>query len=174
MQTGNMPSVSPSHRVVIVRSCCEIAVGALWKPNESDYRVNLTWKTKNSLQTDFTTWGEQSRYSNHARAHTVKLGRMTMQTQPWPPCQTQFYRVYQATQTPLFSNPLKSSFDTQVYHERQICSKFHQIFRVILEMAFSAHCTQIWKLIRISMIIINKVARKCTGVSDAWRCPTGG
>ena len=83
----------------------------------------------------------------------------------WPRCQTQFYRAYQATQTPLFSNPLISPFDTQVCHERQICLKFHRILKVILEMAFLAHCTQIWKLNRISMTIISKVARKCV-----WCC----
>ena len=31
---------------------------------------------------------------------------------PWPHCQTQFYRAYQATQTSLFSNPLMSPSDT--------------------------------------------------------------
>ena len=84
---------------------------------------------------------------------------------PWPCCQTRFYFVYQATQTPLFLNPLMSPFDTQVYHKRQICLRFHWILRVILEMAFSAHCTSNWKLNQISMTIINKVARKCI-----WCC----
>ena len=65
----------------------------------------------------------------------------------------------------LFSKPLMSPFDTQVYHESQICLRFHQILKVILEMAFSAHWTWIWKLNCISMTIINKVARKCI-----WCC----
>ena len=46
-------------------------------------------------------------------------------------------------------------------------------------MAFSAHCTQIWKLTRIFMTIISKVTRKCISCyhpesSDAWRRPIGG
>ena len=51
--------------------------------------------------------------------------------------------AYQATQTPLFLNPLMLPFDTQVCHEHQICLRFHWMLKVILEMAFSAHCTQI-------------------------------
>ena len=82
-----------------------------------------------------------------------------IETAPWS------YRAYQATQTPLFSNPLMSPFDTQVYHECQICLRFHRILTVILEMAFSAHCTLIWMLKWISMTIINKVAWKCI-----WCC----
>ena len=39
---------------------------------------------------------------------------------PWPHCQTWSYHTYQATQTPLFSNPLILPFDTQVCHECQI------------------------------------------------------
>ena len=58
-----------------------------------------------------------------------------------------------------------SPFDTQVYHEHQICLRFHRILKVILEMAFSAHCTPIWKVNRISTTIINKVTRKCI-----WCC----
>ena len=51
------------------------------------------------------------------------------------------------------------------YHEHQICLRFHRILKVILEMAFSSHCTPIWKLNRISTTIINKVTRKCI-----WCC----
>ena len=58
-----------------------------------------------------------------------------------------------------------SPFDTQVYHKHQICLRFHRILKVILEMAFSAHCSPIWKLNRISTTIINKVTRKCI-----WCC----
>ena len=36
-----------------------------------------------------------------------------------------------------------------------------KILKVISEMTFSANCAQVWKLNRISMTIINKVARKC-------------
>ena len=53
----------------------------------------------------------------------------------------------------------------RVYHECQICLRFHWILKVILEMAFSAHWAPIWKLNRISMTIINKVAGKCI-----WCC----
>ena len=56
-------------------------------------------------------------------------------------------------------------FDTQVWHERQICLRFHRILKVILEMAFSAHNTQSRKLNLISMTIIRKVAWKCI-----WCC----
>ena len=114
-------------------------------------------------------WGEKSHSSNHHRAHIVKLGRMATwkinPLHPWPPCRTHSYRAYQTTQTPLFPNPLMLPFDTEVCHVRQICLIFHRILKMILEMAFSAHCTQIWKLNRISMIIISKVARKCI-----WCC----
>ena len=46
-------------------------------------------------------------------------------------------------------------FDTQVCHE---CLRFHWILKMILEKAFSSHCTRIWKLNRISLTIISKVA----------------
>ena len=39
------------------------------------------------------------------------------------------------------------------------------VLKVILEMAFSAHCTKIWKLNWISMTIISKVAQECI-----WCC----
>ena len=55
-------------------------------------------------------------------------------------------------------------FDTQVCYECLICLRFHLMLKVILEMAFLTHCTQIWKLNWIS-IIISKVARKCI-----WCC----
>ena len=43
----------------------------------------------------------------------------------------------------------------------------------IMKMAFSAHCTQIWKLNRISMTIISKVAWKCIWCShQVQRCMT--
>ena len=76
---------------------------------------------------------------------------------PWPRSQTRSYCTDQATQTPLFSNPLMLPFDTQVCHERQICLRFHQLLKVILEMAFSAHCTSIWKLNQISRTSTSKV-----------------
>ena len=46
---------------------------------------------------------------------------------------------------PLFLNHLMLPFDTQVCHEHQICLRCHRILKVILQMAFSAHRTQIWK-----------------------------
>ena len=83
------------------------------------------------------------------------------------------FRAYQATQTPLFSKPLMSPFDTQVCHERHICLRFHQILQVILEMAFSEHCAQIWKLNWISMTIISKSAWKCISYChQVQRCMT--
>ena len=82
-----------------------------------------------------------------------------------PHCQTRSNRAYQATQTPLSSDSLMLPFDTQVCHECQICLRLHRILEVILEMAFSALCTQIWKLNRISMSIINKIGWKCI-----WCC----
>ena len=82
---------------------------------------------------------------------------------PWPCCQTRFYLDYQATQTLLFSNHLMSLFDTQVYHECQICLSFYRILKVILEMAFSAHCTQVWNLNQISMTIINTLRPRQNG-----------
>ena len=92
---------------------------------------------------------------------------------PWPRCQTRSYHAYQATQTPLFSNPWMLPFDTQLC---QICLRFHQILKLILEMAFSAHFSQIWKLNQISVTIISKVAHEtafdaaaCS--SDAWPPP---
>ena len=92
---------------------------------------------------------------------------------PWPRCKTRSYRASPTTQTPLFSNPLMSPFDPQVYHERQICLGFHRILKVVLEMVFSAHYTPIWKLNRISMTIINKVARNCIGCCHrVQRCVT--
>ena len=67
---------------------------------------------------------------------------------------------------PIVLETLMLPFDAQVCHERQICCKrFHWIFKVILEMAFSAHCIRIWKLNRISMTTISKDARKCI-----WCC----
>ena len=54
---------------------------------------------------------------------------------------TQSYRAYRATQTSLFSNSLMLPFDTQVCHERQICSRFHQILKVILEITFWGYYT---------------------------------
>ena len=103
-------------------------------------------------------WGEQSRYSNSPRAHSVK-SRMMTTPHPGSVC------ANQATKTLLFSNPLMSLFETQMCHERQICLKVYRILKVILENGFSAHCTQIWKLNLISMTIISKVARKCI-----WCC----
>ena len=43
--------------------------------------------------------------------------------------------------------------------------KVHRMLKVILEMAFMAHCTQIWKLNQISLTMISKVAWKCI-----WCC----
>ena len=64
-------------------------------------------------------------------------------------------------------------FDTQECHERLICLRFHRILKMILEMAFSAHCTQIWKLSRIYMTNFSKVARKCIWCCHrAQRCMT--
>ena len=57
--------------------------------------------------------------------------------------------ITQTTQSPTLCN------------ECQICLRFHWILKVILEMAFLEHCTKIWKLNRISMTILIKVARKC-------------
>ena len=104
---------------------------------------------------------ENSPATNHPRAHTVKMGKITTRKNlPQPPAilLNRAYHAYQATQTPLFSNPLMLPFDTQVCHECPIRLRFHWILQVILEKAFSAHCTRIWKLNRISMTIISKVA----------------
>ena len=51
------------------------------------------------------TQEDQSRYSSHARAHTVKLGRMTTWKIPTPGLAAKPHLAYQATQTPLFSKP---------------------------------------------------------------------
>ena len=51
--------------------------------------------------------------------------------------------IRQLIRPPLFSNPLMLPFDTQVCHKCQICLRFHQILKAILEMACSAHCTQV-------------------------------
>ena len=68
-----------------------------------------------------------------------------------------------------------SPFDTQVCHERQICLRFHRILKVILEMTFSAHCTLIWKLNRLSTTIISKVAWKSSWCCDqVQQCVTAG
>ena len=89
---------------------------------------------------------------------------------PWPCCQTQSYRAYPATQTPLFSNHLMWPFDTQVCHEPQICLRYWKWFQKWL---FSANSAQVWKLNRISMTIINKVARKCIRCcQNVQRCVT--
>ena len=82
---------------------------------------------------------------------------------PWPCCQTRSYHAYQVIQIPLFSNPLMSPFHTQLRNECQICLRFHRILTVILEMSYSEHCTQIYKLNRISVTSISKVARKYIG-----------
>ena len=48
-----------------------------------------------------------------------------------------------------------------------------KILKVISEMTFSANCAQVWKLNRISMTIINKVARKCIRCcQNVQRCLT--
>ena len=60
---------------------------------------------------------------------------------------------------------LKPFHVIMVYHECQISSRFHQILKVILEMAFSAHYSSIWKLNWISRTSINKFAQKCI-----WCC----
>ena len=70
-----------------------------------------------------------------------------------------------------------SPSDTQVCHECQICSRFHRILKVILEMDFSAHCTQIWKFNRISLTVLLAKLHKdafdaAAGSNDAWRLPT--
>ena len=83
---------------------------------------------------------------------------------PWPHCQTQSYHAYQTAQTPVCSNPLMLPI-IQVCHERQIWLRFHWILKVVLKMAFSAHCTRIWKFNPISTTIISKVAQKCI-----WCC----
>ena len=68
------------------------------------------------------------------------------------------HHTYQATQTPLFSNPLM--YVTLWYPgvpRTPNLFKISRTLKVILEMNFSAHCTQIWKWNRISMTIISKV-----------------
>ena len=62
------------------------------------------------------------------------------------------------------------TFDvTQVCHECQICSRFHWIWTLILEIAFSAHYISICKLNQISRTSISKVASKCIW----WVCHAG-
>ena len=81
-----------------------------------------------------------SRCSNHPRAHTVILGRLTI-WKNFPPSlatrQAWSYRANRATQTLLFSK----SFDiAQVCHENKICSKPALTWKLILVLAFPAHC----------------------------------
>ena len=98
--------------------------------------------------------GEQSRYSNHPRAHTVmtvKLGRMT--TRKNPPTPTPGHAaepgliVLIRPLRPHYSrNPLMLPFNSQVCHERPICLRFHWILKVVLEMSFLniAHRFESW------------------------------
>ena len=104
-------------------------------------------------------------YAQFINSQIAKFMRPTWEKHPLPHCQSRSYRAYQATRTPMFSNPLMLPFDTQMCHEYQICLRFHRILKVILEMAFLAHCTQIWKLNRTCMTIISKVAWKWS-----WYC----
>ena len=116
------------------KSCCDQSSPARWTNT-------VTQTTPDPM---LLTWGGWpcEKYSPH----------------PWSRSQTRSYRAYQVTQTPFFSNPLMLPFDTQVCHERQICLRFRRILKVTLEMAFSTHCTLIWKLNRIFRTRISKVA----------------
>ena len=83
--------------------------------------------------------GEQSHYSNHPRAHTVNLGRMTMQKIPPTPGHApkpSLISLIRSLRPHCSQNPLMLPFDTQVCHECQICLRFNRILKVILEIAF--------------------------------------
>ena len=100
--------------------------------------------SKMELHLSCTTEGEQSCFTQTTPEPTLlSWGGWPREPPPPPPT---VYCTYQATQTPL-------------------CSRFHWILKVILEMAFSAHCSKIWKLNQISMTIISKFAWKCI-----WCC----
>ena len=79
---------------------------------------------------------------------------------PWSCCQTRSYHAYLATQTPLSLEP----FDTLWYSG---VPWMPNLLKISLDIesdfrnAFTAHCTQIWMLNRISITIISQVARKC-------------
>ena len=95
-----------------------------------------------------TSKGEQSRYSNLPRAHTVILGRWTTQKyspHPWPHGQpghrpARSYRANWANQTLLFSKPLDLA---QVCHRNKICSKASLTWKLTLVLAFQHIAYQI-------------------------------
>ena len=72
-----------------------------------------------------------------------------------PPLQTWSYRTYRAIQAPLISNTLML-LRSQVCHKCQIYPRFHRIWRIILKMTSSAHCSSIWNFNRFSWPRIKK------------------
>ena len=116
---------------------------------------------------------EHSRYSNHPRAHTVILGRLTTRKIFPPPLatrQARSYRANRATQTLLFSK----SFDlAEVSHGNKICSKPALTWKLTLVLAFPAHCISNWKLNGISRTNISKVTLNVANESPLpFRCAT--
>ena len=101
-------------------------------------------------------YGEQSCYSNHPRAHTVHLGRMTTRKKIPPPLATLLNPVLLCLSGHSDPIVLEPFHVTLWYSGVPRTPRFHRILKVILEMAFSAHCTQIWKWNRISMTIISR------------------
>ena len=129
---------------------CKIVHSIFYKTIQDIHRENSP-VTQTTPEPTVLTWGgwPREKYFPH----------------PWQRSQTWSYHTYQAIQTPLFPKPLMLPIDTQVCHKHQICLRFHQILKVILEMAFSAHCTSIWKLNGISRTSISKILQKCI-----WCC----
>ena len=94
--------------------------------------------------------------SNHPRAHTVKLGRMTTRKKqknkklpptPGQAAQTGLIALIRPLRPHCSRNPLMLSFDSQVCHGCQICLKFHWILKMILDKAFFrniAHRFESW------------------------------
>ena len=95
------------------------------------------------------------------------LGRNELSWGRWPP--EKYFLTPGHAANPVLSylsdhsNPivLEAFHVTQACHECKICSGFHRIWKIIVEMAFSAHFILIWKLNRICSTSIIKVVPKC-------------
>ena len=100
--------------------------------------------------------GRKSHYSNHPWAHTVKLGRMTTRKKSLLPLATLPNLVLShlsAQSDPIVLKP----FDVTLWYSGE--PRTPNLLK-ILEMAFPAHFTQIWKLNRISMMLPPGPARR--------------
>ena len=156
----------------------------------SCFRTPLFWGSViwgPALQTGHTdtqhssSWGEQSHYSNHPRAHTVKLGRMTMWKNPTPtPGHTAKSSLIKLIRPlrPHCSRTFDVTLYTQVCHDCQICLTFHRILKVIFIWLFQhiAHRFQSW--IEFLWPLLAKLHKNVldadTGSRDAWQRPTVG